>query len=120
MAVRYLNASGTQYLINQLKAKIAVKANQTTVENMQLRIDNLAAAIPTKVSELTNDVPYLDETAANDIYFGKTAGENLQTVAQQLTEKVAILNGDETVMNSVDWKISRIPSISTQEITDLW
>jgi len=125
MAVRYLNATGTQALINEIKSRLSSKADSSALQGLSSRIDSIVSSIPTKVSDLQNDVPFLDQTAADDLYFGKEAGQQLSIVVQQNTDAINILNADDQTEGSVDYKIAHsggasIASISQAEIEALF
>ena len=125
MSVRYLNATGTQTLINLVQAALDTKASTTVTTSLQNQITQTQNAIPTKVSQLTNDSEYTTSTEVADIYATKASISTMSTAVQTNTNALAVLNGDATVEGSVDYKIAEavagdITSISIAEIDDLF
>lgn len=121
MAVRYLNATGTQALINEIKSRLNSKANQSTVEGLVNQLQDLSDSIPTKVSQLENDAEYLDKTVADGLYTSLTDVQPIKDAVAENTTAISVLNADDTVEGSVAYKLANdIPTITKEEIEDLW
>lgn len=127
MSVRYLNASGTQALINEIKARLAYKTDSMITQQLQAKILQVEESIPTHISQLENDSEYLTSAQASENYYPKTSGENLANIVQDNVTALARLNADATVEGSVDYKIqqaigeaSNIESITNEEIDALF
>lgn len=125
MSVRYLNATGTQTLINLVQAALDTKASTTITTSLQNQITQTQNAIPTQVSQLTNDAAYTTSTEVADTYATKESIRTMSDAVQANTTALTVLNGDATVEGSVDYKIAEavagdITSISIAEIDDLF
>ena len=107
MAVRYLNASGTQSLINEVKAHLATKASTTTTDLLQQQLTQVIQSIPTKMSELENDSGFMTESSADEKYYSQTAATLLTQTVQQQGQAISLLNADESTEGSVDYKIAQ-------------
>ena len=118
MAVRYLNATGTQALINEIKSRLSGKASIASLESLQQRLEAVVASIPTKTSELENDSDFLSTDSANAAYYSKTAGEDLSSIVQQNSNAIITLNANSETEGSVDYKIAQaISELSTTSIS---
>mgnify|MGYP006916067345 FL=1 len=125
MAVRYLNATGTQALITEIKARLALKANQTTVALLTEQLQQVSDSIPTKTSQLTNDSAYVTQSEGNARWYSREDAATLTALAQQNQTNIGILNADSETEGSVDYKIAQaidegIESISQSEIEELF
>lgn len=113
MAVRYLNATGTQYNINETKRRLTQKADLTTVQALQQTVQQISESVPTKTSELENDSNFITAEEISDDYASKSALDNLSQVVQGQTTDIATLNADDTTAGSVDYKIKQALSTAT-------
>ena len=113
MAVRYLNATGTQALINEIKSRLARKADLTSLQALQSALDTVAASIPTNVSQLTNDAEYVTALEASDTYATKTSVSELASVVTQNQDAINLLNANDQTPGSVDYKIAQASSAAS-------
>ena len=107
MSVRYLNATGTQALIDTIKQRLATKADQSSINSILQQVSALAQQIPTKVSQLNNDAEYVTKTQADEDYATSADINSLATVVTQNQEAINLLNADNTTPGSVDYKIDQ-------------
>ena len=107
MAVRYLNATGAQALIDAIKSRLSTKASNEDVAAVQNQLETLRSQLPTKTSDLQNDSGFLTSETASELFYSKTLGEQLQTIVQQNQNAIDILNADDSVEGSVDYKIAQ-------------
>lgn len=127
MSVRYLNATGTQALIDTIKQRLSAKADQSSIDAILQQVQLLQGQIPTKVSQLANDVPYLSESSASEVYATQEDLDTLTTLVNQNQNAINLLNADHNTQGSVDYKIEQaieaLPppaSISAAEIEALF
>lgn len=126
MAVRYLNATGTQSLINTIKQLLAQKTDSSTTSYLQQQLNTVAASIPTKTSQLTNDSDFLSDEQAETKYYTQESAQTLAALVEDNQSKIVTLNADDTTEGSVDYKIKQaisgggIESITTEEIDSLF
>ncbi len=125
MAVRYLNATGTQSLINTIKSLLAQKSDVSTTTYIQQQLDTISASIPTRTSQLANDSNFLTNTEVENTYYTKAAAQTLSTIVTSNQAAIALLNADSETEGSVDYKIAQaigggIESISQSEIEELF
>lgn len=124
MAVRYLNATGTQALINEIKARLELKANQTSLVSLQNKLNDVEASIPTHLSQLINDADLATNTGVAEVYYTKEAASTLTGLVQQNQTDIGVLKADKDTEGSVDYKIaqavSNIESIEDTEIEELF
>lgn len=125
MAVRYLNATGTQALITEIKNRLNLKANQTTVALLTEQLQQVSDSIPTKTSQLTNDSGYVKQEEGDARWYSREDAAALTAIVQQNQTNIGVLNADEETEGSVDYKIAQaigegIESISQSEIEELF
>lgn len=110
MAVRYLNATGTQAIINEIKRRLSLKIDQSTFEQLQAKVSEVEGEIPTKTSELTNDSNFITiEDVAAD-YATQQSVTDVATSVQTLANAVNVINADSETEGSVDYKIAQAMS----------
>lgn len=107
MAVRYLNATGTQSLINEIKSRLALKADLTSLQALQEALDTVATSIPTKLSQLSNDADFVTATQVGDTYATKSSVTELSGIASQNQTAINLLNANDQTQGSVDYKIAQ-------------
>lgn len=107
MAVRYLNATGTQALINEIKSRLAGKADLASIQSILTQIVQLSNTIPTKVSQLDNDEGFIDRTTADELYATAAQLTDISDVVSQNQSAINRLNADSTTPGSVDYKIEQ-------------
>lgn len=105
MSVRYLNASGTQAVITEIKRRLSLKADSTALSDLAQTVADLV--IPTKVSELENDSQFITLNDVADEYATKTDLTTTNAVVQQHTTAITLLNADSDTAGSVDYKIAQ-------------
>lgn len=110
MSVRYLNATGTQAVINEVKTRLAGKTDTSTTTALAARVSNLESSMPTKTSQLENDSDFITNDDVSADYATKASVSNLSTVVQGVQEDVATLNADSETAGSVDYKIAQAMS----------
>lgn len=110
MAVRYLNATGTQALINEIKSRLANKADVASIQAILAQIAQLSNTIPTKVSQLDNDEGFIDRATADELYATATQLSNISDVVSQNQTAINLLNSDDQTQGSVDYKIAQAMS----------
>lgn len=125
MSVRYLNATGTQALIAEIKNRLNLKANQSSLAALQTQVQQVQASIPTQTSQLTNDSGYVTQTEGDVRWYSREDASTLIAIVQQNQTNIGILNADEETEGSVDYKIAQaitegIESISDAEIEELF
>ena len=107
MSVRYLNATGTQALINEIKSRLAGKADLASIQSILTQIVQLSNTIPTKVSQLDNDEGFIDRTTADELYATAAQLTDISDVVSQNQSAINLLNADSTMPGSVDYKIEQ-------------
>ena len=107
MAVRYLNATGTQALINEIKSRLALKADLTSLQALQQALDTVAASIPTNLSQLSNDADFVTATQVGDTYATKASVTELSGIVSQNQTAINLLNANDQTQGSVDYKIAQ-------------
>lgn len=107
MAVRYLNATGTQALINEIKQRLALKADLTSLQALQQALDTVAASIPTNLSQLSNDADFVTATQVGDTYATKASVTELSGIVSQNQTAINLLNANDQTQGSVDYKIAQ-------------
>lgn len=107
MSVRYLNATGTQALIDTIKQRLSTKADQSSINAILQQLSALAQQIPTNISQLNNDAEYVTKTQADEDYATSADINSLASVVTQNHEALNILNSDSTTPGSVDYKIDQ-------------
>ena len=110
MAVRYLNATGTQALINEIKQRLALKADLTSLQALQQALDTVAASIPTNLSQLSNDAGFVTATEVGDTYATKSSVTGLSDIVSQNQDAINLLNANDQTQGSVDYKIAQAMS----------
>lgn len=125
MSVRYLNSTGTQALIDEVKRRLATKASAESVATLNEALHSVAASVPTKTSELTNDAEFITLSELTDNFVTKAELQSVANVVSQNQSAINVLNGDEYTEGSVDWKIAHALDgvggvISEQEIRSLF
>ena len=107
MAVRYLNATGTQALINEIKQRLALKADLTSLQALQQALDTVAASIPTNLSQLSNDADFVTATQVGNTYATKASVTELSGIVSQNQTAINLLNANNQTQGSVDYKIAQ-------------
>ena len=107
MAVRYLNATGTQALINEVKQRLLAKTDKTTTDLLQDQVAQIVQTMPTKTSDLTNDSGFMEEASADERYFLQTQAALLTQTVQSQGQAISLLNADSSTEGSVDYKIQQ-------------
>lgn len=107
MAVRYLNATGTQALINEIKSRLALKADLTSLQALQEALDTVATSIPTKLSQLSNDAEFVTANQVSAAYATKESVTELSGLATQNQDAINLLNANDQTQGSVDYKIAQ-------------
>ena len=107
MAVRYLNATGTQSLINEIKLRLSSKANTSTTDLLQQQLAQIVQDMPTKTSDLENDSGFMDEATADTKYYTTSAALLLTQTVQGQGQAISLLNADSSTEGSVDYKIAQ-------------
>lgn len=125
MAVRYLNATGTQALITEIKNRLNLKANQSSLTTLQTQVQQVRDSIPTQTSQLTNDSGYVTQSEGDVRWYSMEDATTLTAIVQQNQTNIGILNADSETEGSVDYKIAQaigdgIESISQSEIEELF
>lgn len=120
MSVRYLNATGTQALIDTIKQHLNTKADQSSINAILQQVNALSQQIPTRVSQLSNDAEYVTKTQADEDYATSADINSLASVVNQNQNAINTLNANSETPGSVDYKIANIPEISTAELEALF
>ena len=107
MSVRYLNATGAQDIINEVKRRLASLATTADVQAVINSLDAVTAAIPSKTSDLQNDSGFTTATMVAETYETLADAQQAHNVIQQNTNAIATLNADATTPGSVDYKIAQ-------------